>query len=144
MREVADVRLHGTTGEKPLDRFLRAEATALKPLGGRARFQQKRELRRRVHTDLCIEVDTNYYSVPWRLIGEEVLVTVSPTELTISHAGEVVATHPRLEGTRQRSVLSAHFSGLKPYSLSEPTELPPSSELLRPLAEYESAAGGAW
>ena len=28
-REVADVRVHGTTGEAPIERFRRAEATAL-------------------------------------------------------------------------------------------------------------------
>jgi transposase len=38
MREVADVRIHGTTGERPLDRFLREEVQALHPLGGKAPF----------------------------------------------------------------------------------------------------------
>ena len=31
-REVADLRVHGTTGEAPLERFLREEAKALQPL----------------------------------------------------------------------------------------------------------------
>jgi hypothetical protein len=35
MREIADVRMHGTTGEAPLVRFERDEAFALKPLAGR-------------------------------------------------------------------------------------------------------------
>jgi hypothetical protein len=34
-REVADVRVHGTTGEAPIERFRRAEATALKSIAGR-------------------------------------------------------------------------------------------------------------
>ena len=33
-REVAEVRIHGTTGEAPLARFAREEAQALKPLAG--------------------------------------------------------------------------------------------------------------
>ena len=70
MREIADRRIHGTTGERPIDRFAREEAAALQPLEGRAPFVQLRELQRRVQTDLCVEVDTNHYSVPWRLIGE--------------------------------------------------------------------------
>src|SRR6476620_2552956 len=33
-REVADVRMHGTTGEAPIERFARDEASALRPLAG--------------------------------------------------------------------------------------------------------------
>jgi hypothetical protein len=36
MREVADVRVHGTTGEPPMQRFERSESAALKPLAARA------------------------------------------------------------------------------------------------------------
>jgi hypothetical protein len=37
MREIADLRRHGTTGEPPLERFRRRdEATALRPLTGRS------------------------------------------------------------------------------------------------------------
>ncbi len=35
LEEVANVRVHATTGEKPLDRFLREEQSALKPLAQR-------------------------------------------------------------------------------------------------------------
>jgi transposase len=76
MREIADTRVHGTTGESPIVRFER-EATALKPLPPKAPFLQVRELTRRVHTDACIELDTNRYSVPWKLIGEGVTVVVA-------------------------------------------------------------------
>jgi hypothetical protein len=41
-RDVADVRLHGTTGEPPIDRFRRAEAQALKPIAGMPPFQAAR------------------------------------------------------------------------------------------------------
>jgi hypothetical protein len=67
MRETADVSIHGTTGEPPLHRFRREEASALRPLDGRPPFRQVRDLTRRVQSDCCIEVDTNAYSVPWRL-----------------------------------------------------------------------------
>ena len=48
-REVADVRVHGTTGEAPLVRFERDEAKTLRPLNGRPPFRQIRELTRVVH-----------------------------------------------------------------------------------------------
>ena len=73
-REVADQRVHGTTGEAPIERFRRAEVGALSPIGGVPPFEMARELGRKVQADCVIEVDSNAYSVPWRLIGETVRV----------------------------------------------------------------------
>ncbi len=87
MHEVADTRVHGTTGEAPIARFEREERQALRPLNGRSPFRQLRELTRRVQTDACVDVDTNHYSVPWRLIGAEVNVVVSDNQIRIYHAG---------------------------------------------------------
>jgi hypothetical protein len=56
-REVADVRIHGTTGETPIARFERDEAHRLKPLGGRPSFGSLRELSRVVGNDCAIEID---------------------------------------------------------------------------------------
>ena len=69
-REVADVRVHGTTGEAPIERFRRAEATALKSIAGIPPFHAARELIRRVQADCAVEIDGNAYSVLWRLISE--------------------------------------------------------------------------
>ena len=88
MREVADVRVHGTTGEPPIVRFDRDEAGALRPLNGRPSFRQMREVSRQVQSDACVNVDTNHYSVPWRLIGAQVTVAVSD--------GKVVPPEPTL------------------------------------------------
>jgi hypothetical protein len=43
-REVADIRIHGTTGEVPIARFAHAEAKALKPISGIPPFRATREL----------------------------------------------------------------------------------------------------
>jgi transposase len=56
-REVADLRVHGTTGEAPLERFVRAEAVALQPLEAKPSFLAERELVRIVHSDCCVEVE---------------------------------------------------------------------------------------
>lgn len=74
-REVADQREHGTTGIAPAERFA-DEARALRPLAGRAPFGQLRDLVRKVQADCAIDLDTNSYSVPWRLIREGVQVVV--------------------------------------------------------------------
>ncbi|MBP0110423.1 hypothetical protein JWS04_04785 [Bradyrhizobium vignae] len=75
-REVANVRIHGTTGEAPIARFARDELNRLKPLGGQPSFGSLRELTRVVGHDCAVEIDTNSYSVPWRLIGQRVAVTI--------------------------------------------------------------------
>jgi hypothetical protein len=72
-RNIVDQRVHGTTGEVPIERFRRAEAGALRPIAGIPPFAIRRELVRKVQADCAIEVDGNAYSVPWRLIGETVV-----------------------------------------------------------------------
>jgi hypothetical protein len=152
VREVADVRVHGTTGEAPATRFARDEAQALKPLGRRAPFRQIRDLVRRVQADCCVEVDGNAYSVPWRLIGEGVRVEVAAGRVRILHGGREVAAHDERASRRERALDPAHFKGIVGFSRpvvrgSAPGTADVSSpepELLRPLAEYEAVAGGGW
>ncbi len=141
-REVADVRIHGTTGVAPAERF-ELEREHLRPVDGIAPFLQVRELVRRVNAEGCIELDTNAYSVPWRLIGEVVTVIVSADTVVVDYAGEEVARHAQLSGSRGRSIERGHLLGGSP----PPAEIeapPPADALLRPLAEYEAIAGGAW
>jgi transposase len=152
-REVANVRVHGTTGEAPMARFERDEAHRLKSLNDRPPFGTLRELTRVVGNDCAIEIDTNSYSVPWRLIGERVAVTVVAGEIRIRHGTREVAVHRKVEGRRQRVIDRAHLDGVAGGAgavcrreVVEPpspgSQSPPS--LLRPLAEYEAAIGGAF
>lgn len=144
-REVADQREHGTTGVKPAQRFA-DEAQALLPLAGRAPFGQLRDLVRKVQADCAIDLDTNSYSVPWRLIGESVQVVVLAGRVIIRHAGQVVADHPLCQGRRQRIVDRAHFVGVAGFEgpvRKGAIEIAPAV-LLRPLAEYEAVLGGGW
>jgi hypothetical protein len=144
-REVADVRIHGTTGEAPLLRFERDERQKLRPLDARPPFGQMRELTRRVQNDGCIEVDTNHYSVPWTLIGAGVSVVICASEVRILHAGAEVARHDERHGRRERAVMAAHLRGIVASDAPlRPARPPRPDELLRPLHDYEQAAGGGW
>jgi transposase len=145
MREVADVRCHGTTEEAPRVRFERDEAAALRPLAGRPPFNQMRELVRVVSSECTIELDANSYSVPWRLIGERVTVGASGGRVTIHHDGLEVAAHAEVAGRKQRVIDPVHLHGAA--GLARPSPAPasgPAPALLRPLAEYELAVGGGW
>jgi len=151
MREVADMRIHGTTGEPLIARFKRDEQSVLKPLLGRAPFLQVREVSRRVHTDACIELDTNRYSVPWKLIGESVTVIVAEEQVRVLHAGHEVARHAQCPLRRSTVIDRTHLVGIVGAGLAGVTLLPRtapaspapvSAELLRPLEQYEAILGG--
>jgi transposase len=147
-RDVADLRRHGTTEEAPRTRFDRDEAAALRPLNGRPPFLQVRELVRVVGSECTIELDTNSYSVPWRLIGQRVAVIASGGRVAIRHDGIEVAAHAEASGRRQRVLDQTHYHGTlglaRPAQVPEPCEAVPPPALLRPLAEYERAIGGGW
>jgi transposase len=146
-RDIADQRVHGTTGEAPIERFRRAEASALRSISAAPPFEMARELVRKVQADCVIEVDSNAYSVPWRLIGETVRVVVAGDLLRVGHAGREVAVHHRRTGRFERVVDPAHFAGVVGFgSKARLATVPPpgADELLRPLLEYERAVGGRW
>ena len=158
-RDVADVRTHGTTGEAPLARFLRDEAPRLRPLADRPSFQPTREWTRRVQSDCTVELHRNWYSVPWRLLGETVRVVQHGARLVIHHGAGVVAEHALAAGTRVRRIEPAHLAGIsghairqaltpsRPLAAARETPLDESltdaCTLLRPLAEYAAAVGEA-
>jgi transposase len=150
-REVAELRIHGTTGEAPIARFVRDEAKALKPIVGIPPFRTTRELIRRVGSDCAVEIDGNAYSVPWRLIGESVRVTVTDTAVRVHHGTREVAVHAVVSGRRQRAVDPAHYAGVagaNGRSTANPTVDEPlavaTPSLLRPLGEYEALIGGGF
>lgn len=151
-RSVANVRIHGTTGEAPMVRFERDEAHRLKPLSDRPSFGSLRELMRVVGNDCAVEVDTNSYSVPWRLIGERVAVTVAAGEVHIRHGVREVAVHTQAQGRRQRIIDRAHLDGVagcgaavRRQGVEASPILPPATPaLLRPLSEYEAVIGGSF
>jgi len=148
-RDVANMRAHGTTGEAPMVRFERDEAQRLKPIGGRPPFRSCRDLVRTVRSDCAIEVDGNAYSVPWRLIGERVAVTVAAGQVRVRHGAAEVAVHDLVEGRRQRVVDPKHLQGVagggpKRTVIERPRAPPSGADLLRPLAEYEAAIGGGF
>lgn len=110
MAQVADVRIHGTTHERPVNRF-EHERTHLIVCAGQPGFGLERPVARIVASDYLVSVDTNRYSVPCRLIGESVEVKRQGEQLHILHRGEVVARHPLLPGKHQFRILPEHGPG---------------------------------
>ncbi len=102
--EVADVRIHGTTHQRPIDRFAQ-EAAALVPTGAQPSFLQAMVRDRVVAEDWLVSVEGNRYSVPFGLIGKTVQVLRQGATWVIRHRGQVVTEHAVLAG---RACLSVH------------------------------------
>jgi transposase len=105
--EIAGVRLHGTTGKKPLEAFAQEEQSALLPLPQR-RFEQAIWKEATVHQDSHVLFERGMYSVPWRLIGKKVWLRASPSTVSIYWEDARVATHER-RGSEQRSTVETHL-----------------------------------
>lgn len=111
--EIADVRVHGTTHQRPIDRFAK-ETTALMPAAGHRSFLHALVRERVVAEDWLVAIDANRYSVPFRLIGKTVQVIREGGHWIIRHQGTVVAEHAVLSGRAQLSVLPEHGPGATP------------------------------
>jgi len=142
----ADQRVHGTTHERPLDRFERDERVALGPLPARPLPVRERRVTRKVAADCFVDVDRVRYSVPHRLVRRSVEVLVGETEVRVYFGGDVVAAHVRSREPFQRIVDPTHLDGL--WKRAETIAPPPAvlAPLGRSLDDYGAivdALGGA-
>lgn len=107
LAEVADVRIHGTTRERPIDLFEREERQAMKPLPP-VRFEIVVWKQAKVHPDSHVVFERRLYSVPFRLIGQTVDIRAKGSSITIFANDERVATHSTTDkGTR--STVDSHL-----------------------------------
>ncbi len=106
LMEVANARVHGTTNRMVLKAFAQEQST-LQPLPAGA-YQATLKLERRISHDGMVSVEGNLYSVPDSTRRRVVEVHILPNEIHILEENRLVATHPVLEGHRQRSLLSGH------------------------------------
>ncbi|KXK07254.1 MAG: putative transposase for insertion sequence element IS21 [Nitrospira sp. OLB3] len=105
---VADQRVHGTTHERPIERFARETLT---PLGSRAPYHYERVRLRRVPADALVAIAAARYSVPVEYVGTTVHVQESSRHYEIFHGGVCIARHAK--STRHAVVVDrAHYRGL--------------------------------
>jgi transposase len=134
----ADRRVHGTTHERPWDRFVREEQAALRPLPARPLPRRAQRLRRRVASDAFVDVETVRYSVPYQLVRDHVDVAIDEQTVRIFHGTALVATHARSREPFARIVEPSHLAGL--WRVTTPRE-PVDATLSafgRSLAEYDA------
>jgi len=101
--QVANVRVHETTRERPVDRFQR-ERSLLRALPV-IPFDTDEVVPAVVNTQARIEFDGNRYSTPPRFVRQPVTIRASRDKLRVLHEGQVVAQHVRCYQRGQLIVL---------------------------------------
>jgi transposase len=145
--DVANPRLHATTGRVVNEAFAEEKPTLLLlPL---IPFGAILKLDRRISCEGMVSVGGNYYSVPDATRRRVVEVHSMADEIRIFEGDQLIASHPVLDGRRQRSLIEGHRLPTRRKGLAP---IPPAFTgdlvALRPLDIYEAvgrrlAAGGA-
>lgn len=106
---VAGQRVHGTTKQVPLDQFEQTERAALQPLPVQA-YDQAVWKTVKLHRDCHIVFDGAFYSAPFRLVGQTLLVRGGTRDVRIYTQGQqLVATHDRASQAGQRLTHPDHL-----------------------------------
>lgn len=114
---IANVRIHGTTGQRPVDRF-KEEKPHLRPLPAEP-YEICAFGRHRVRKDCHVHVEGNFYSVPYHHVGEQVLVRLGEHDVTAFVEGEVVARHTRARGRGVTVTDPSHYPATKRLATQE-------------------------
>jgi transposase len=138
---VANLRVHGTTAERPCDRLM-IERAVLTPLP-ETRFLMPflREVRK-VGRDGFVQWGRAAYGVSWRWSGQEVQVQAHPQRIEIWAGDRRLAVHPRATHPGQRYTLPGQWEGLpspdrRPHREPMAIQLPTVEVQRRPLLVYE-------
>lgn len=93
MNTVANVRLHESTRERPIDRFAQ-ERTVLKPLNPNG-FDLARIVRVRANKQFRVALEANHYSVPAKYANQHVILKAYDDRLCIYADDKLIARHVR-------------------------------------------------
>ncbi len=101
--EVAAIRIHGTTGKRPIDAFQEREVGALSPLP-KDRWEPVTWKVATVHIDSHVQIDGAFYSVPWRHVAEKLWVQIMLHSVAVYREDVVLCTHSKANRGERRTV----------------------------------------
>jgi Integrase core domain len=139
--EVANQRVHGTTGERPADRLA---AERLHPLPAHLVLTPFFTSPRKVSRDGFVSLAGSRYGVPWQHAGTMVEVAHTTAHVEILVAGRPIATHERVPAGAT-CVLPDQWHGLPLGGSSRPQralayQVPGPDVAVRPLSVYAAMA----
>lgn len=105
---LANERCHGSTRERPLDRWKNEEISALKPLPPLP-YDIEHYHQGRVRRDGHVRFLGKYYSVSEEFIAKEVVVIGNSRQVAIYHENRLIETHERIhDRSRMKSTKPHH------------------------------------
>lgn len=90
----AGMRVHGTTRQHPAEVFAQAEAPLLLPAPEQP-YRVPAWSEAKVQRDFHVRAQNAFYSVPYKLAGQQVSVRADGTLVKIYHRSAVIRTHPQ-------------------------------------------------
>ena len=105
---VANVRIHQTTGQKPVDIF---KHDLLMPLPDD--FDCRETMSLKVHKDFGIRFDSNIYTVPPWAINKNVIVKADHRRVWVYYKEKTIAVHFRSWSKKKRIELPSHKEQVK-------------------------------
>lgn len=151
LTHTANVRVHSTTGKRPID-LLGAEQ--LTKLASVAPYRLCPTSVRTVDVEGFVHLEGSRYSTPPEHVGQPVLVEQGETRITIRQGERIIAEHPKAKRRGECVVDRAHVAAF--WKLAMPKSAlgaPPSPRRFEvsftdavattPLSIYEVAVGGA-
>jgi transposase len=119
--ETADERIHGTTHQRPAQRFIEEKRLLINRVQP---YVYVPTIQRKVSQDSMISWSSNRYSVPWIYVGHCVDLRISGNQLLVSFQSTLIATHEILQGKHQHSMCQQHYAGLLHRSPKKQQALP--------------------
>ena len=98
----AQVRIHGTTRQKPIEVFSAYEKDKLLPMDKEV-FETPLYKELTVHTDSHIQFEQAYYSVPYELREQRVLARKTEAQLCVFYENKLVALHQSAKKGQRRT-----------------------------------------
>ncbi|HAJ3957523.1 TPA: IS21 family transposase, partial [Escherichia coli] len=110
MDTVANVRVHGTTHEVPVERWRHENLQRFNLIP----FETVERHKRRVSSDCQVSYESNRYSVPFQWVGQIVAVQDDKNgRIRIFAGDELIAEHTKASDRHQKMINPEHLKGLK-------------------------------
>lgn len=118
LEDICNSRIHGTTKKIPKEVFETEEKSKLNPLPNKD-YDFSTWVTRKVNTNCHISFDSNFYSVPYSFINQEVTVQISDKVIRIYGNNELLATHLKLNSKGEFSTNPSHYPKYKVQTKTE-------------------------
>jgi transposase len=132
LNTVANVRIHGTTGQKPVDRY--THETLRQPVAYPMPLEQ-----RKVAIDCHVSYGAARYSVPPEYVGKSVVIETLNGEVQVLFDGRLIARHPEI-AKGEWSTDTQHMLAARAYHKKGATKEPQFKQVAAAPFSFDSSA----